>query len=112
MREIGRLAFSDIRDAYDDRGRLLAVKDLPDDVAASIAGIKTTKQNLVVGDGKQEDVIELKRWDKVKALDQLAKHHNLYEKHQDSRAQKIDIAWQVSERLESGRKRVARARGS
>ena len=97
VREIGRVAFADIREAYDDNSRLLAVKEFPDDVAASVASIRTTKQNLTVGDGKQEDVIELKRWDKLKALDMLAKHHNLYEKHQEAAAPKVEIMWKDSE---------------
>jgi hypothetical protein len=52
-------------------------------VRACIASVKTTKKNLTVGDGVQEDVIEVKLWDKVKALDQAGRYHGLFvERHE------------------------------
>ena len=41
LRELGIVAFIDLRKFYGEDGRLLAVSDLPDDAAASLGGIET-----------------------------------------------------------------------
>jgi hypothetical protein len=51
--------------------------DLPRDVRAAIASVKVTKKNLTVGDGQMDDVVEVKLWDKTRALESLAKYYGL-----------------------------------
>jgi hypothetical protein len=83
IEEIRRLALSDIGQLFDAHGRLKPLHDIPPAVRACIASVKTTKKNLTVGDGVQEDVIEVKLWDKVKALDQAGRYHGLFvERHE------------------------------
>jgi phage terminase small subunit len=77
IREIGRLAFSDIGQLFDAKGRLRPLHELPADVRAAIASVKISKKNLTAGDGVVEDVIEVKLWDKLRAVEMAAKHHGL-----------------------------------
>jgi phage terminase small subunit len=77
LREAARLAFSDVRQLFDADGRMLAVKDWPDDLAAAIGGIEVLKRNIDSKDGKTEDVIKVKVWDKPKNIEFLLKHLGL-----------------------------------
>lgn len=77
LEEYRRLGFSDVGSLFDELGRLKPLKDLPREVRAAIASVKVTKKNLTVGDGLQDDVVEIKLWDKVRALESLAKHFGL-----------------------------------
>lgn len=77
LEELRRLGFSDVSDAVGDDGGLLALKQMPPHMRAALASVKLTKKNLVAGDGKTEDVVELRLWDKPRALETLAKHFGL-----------------------------------
>jgi phage terminase small subunit len=77
LEEIRRVGFSDIGALYDDDGRMKPLRELPPAVRATIASVKTTKKNLTVGDGTQEDVVEVRLWDKLRALEMAAKHFAL-----------------------------------
>jgi phage terminase small subunit len=70
LKEYARIAFFDIRDIYDEQGRLLNPIDLDDDTAAAIAALDIT-----------EESIKYKIHDKMKALDALAKRLNLFAEH-------------------------------
>ena len=77
LREAGRLAYSDIRALFDEAGNILPVKQWPEGLARSIAGIDVLKRNVVSGDGKQDEVLKVRLWDKVRALEMLFKHLGL-----------------------------------
>lgn len=77
LQEYGKIAFSDVRALFDEHGNMLPIRELPDDVAASIAGVEVNKRNLTAGDGQVDLVLKVRRWDKVKALDSLANYHGL-----------------------------------
>ena len=77
LEELRRLGLSDVGLLFDAHGRLKPLKDIPPEARACIASIKTTKQNLTAGDDAQEDVVEVKLWDKPKALQLLAQHFAL-----------------------------------
>lgn len=64
LQELARLAFSDIRKAFNDDGTLKLPKDLDDDTAAALAGIDTTSTSL----GDREDPATLLT-KKVKIVD-------------------------------------------
>jgi len=66
-----RLAFSDIRDLYDDLGRMKNIKDLDYDTAASIASLES--QELNVGMEQVGTIKKLKIVDKKTALDSISK---------------------------------------
>lgn len=83
MRELGRVGFSDVGALFDDAGQLAPLKALPASVRATVASVKTLKTNLVSGDGAQEVTREVKLWDKMSALNTLAKHFGLVTDKQD-----------------------------
>jgi phage terminase small subunit len=78
LREAARLAYSDVRELYTDKGQLKPMKDWPDDLAAAIAGVEFVRRNVDGADGHSDDVIKVKVWDKPKALEMLFKNLGLY----------------------------------
>jgi phage terminase small subunit len=80
LKELARVAFGDLREVFDERGRLLDISSLPEDTAARISSVKVQTKVLPTKDGEPADVeytIEIKQWDKMIALTTLAKHLNL-----------------------------------
>ncbi len=77
LREAARLAYSDIRELFDDKGNMKPVQEWPDDLASAIAGIEVVKKNITTGDGKVDDVIKVRVWDKPKNIELLFKHLGL-----------------------------------
>jgi hypothetical protein len=77
LRELARLAYADLRELVDEQGKLLPMKDWPDDIARAVSSVKVRKENLTAGDGEQEDVVEVKLWDKGKMLTALLQHLGL-----------------------------------
>lgn len=75
LREQAAIAFSDIRDLYDEHGELKPVHDWPDDVAQAVSSIEV--EELWDGRGEGRRMIgvlrKVKRWDKPKALEQLSR---------------------------------------
>lgn len=87
LKEIARLAFSDVRKLFDADGNLKAIPDLDDDAAAALSTVevlreKTTRRQ----EGEEsiesnEHVVKVKSWDKPKSLELLAKHLRLLTDH-------------------------------
>jgi hypothetical protein len=100
LREAARLAYSDIRELVDENGKLLPLKKLPDHIAAAVSAVKVRKDNAVSGDGVQEDVVEVKLWDKSKNLEMLFKHLNLLVERLH-----VDVTVSLPERLKAARLR-------
>lgn len=75
--EIARLAFSDIREYYDDNGLLLSPKQLSDDAAAALAGIEVDEMFDSIG-FKIGDTKKIKLYDKLNALDKLARRLGMF----------------------------------
>lgn len=75
QKEYARLAFLDIRKAFDEEGRLKPIHELDDDTAAAIAGIET--EALFEGRGDDREMIgrlhKLRLSDKKAALDSICK---------------------------------------
>lgn len=71
LKEIARLAYSDIRKLYDAHGSLRPMHELDDDAAALLAGVET--EELFAGSGGDRVHIgytrKVKTWSKTKALD-------------------------------------------
>ena len=92
LRETARLAYSDIGQIFAADGTLLPVHKLPEDIRRSIASVEVVKRNVDSGDGKTDDVIKIRVWDKPKALEFLGKHLGLLtDKVEHSGA--LDIRW-------------------
>lgn len=105
LREAARLAYSDIGELFDNDGKLLPLKQWPDHIRTAVASVKYRKYNAEAGDGKQEDIVELKLWDKSKNLEMLFKHMGLMVERMD-----VTVHDAVLDRLRAGRERVAKGK--
>jgi phage terminase small subunit len=78
--EYAKLAFLDIRKAFDDEGRLKGVHDLDDDTAAAICGIEA--EELYEGRGESREHVgrlhKIKLSDKKAALDSLSRYLGMF----------------------------------
>jgi hypothetical protein len=106
--EIRRIALMDPRELFEGvHGNrrtftLREIKAMPDEIAACISSVKVRTENLTAGDDKQDTTIEIKLWDKMKALELCAKHFGWAT---DRLAITIDVTDRVA-RLEAARRRV------
>lgn len=77
--EYARLAFSDIRNLYNENGALKPITELDDDTAAALGSVEV--EELFEGRGGERiqigHVNKVKMWDKRAALDSLAKFMGL-----------------------------------
>ena len=101
LREAAKLAYSNIQDLLDEEGKVRPMKEWPRELAAAVSSIDMTKKNLTAGDGKQEDVIRIRLWDKPSNLTLLFKHLNLLTERLHLSADK-----EILDRLMSARERV------
>lgn len=95
LEELRRLSFSDLAGVFGEHGGLLSLHQMSADVRAAIASVKVTKKNLTAGDGVMEDVVEVKLWDKTRALESLAKHFGLLKENLEHSGE-IRVTWQAS----------------
>jgi predicted phage gp36 major capsid-like protein len=78
MMELGRIAYSDIRDLYDENGCLINPSQLTDDAAATIASVEEESHMEGRGDGAElVRTKKVKRVDKLGALGILARHQKI-----------------------------------
>lgn len=105
LEEIRRLAFSDIRSLFDDKGNLRRLKELTPEQAAAIASVEVVTRNLTSGDDQLDTIHKLKVWDKPKSLEMLAKHFKLL-------TEKVEVTGdeELMRRLDSWKQRNAEAK--
>jgi hypothetical protein len=78
LRETAWVAHADISRIFSEDGiTIRKITDLPIEVRRCIASVKVVKRNLTAGDGKVDEVIEVKFWNKNQALELLAKCQGL-----------------------------------
>ena len=80
LQEFARLGFSDIRNIFGEDGELKNPKEMPDDVAASVASIEVVIRPVPGSAGQVERVAKVKSWDKLGALVQIGRHLGMFEK--------------------------------
>jgi len=79
VKELGKIAFSDVRNVYNGDGRMLEPYELSDDAAATISSFKVTKLSVGGAENDMEKVTEeYKRHDKTKALELLGRHFGIF----------------------------------
>ena len=86
LQEYARIGFLNLRDLFDEEGRLLPIHRIPDDAIRGLAGIETETTFQGRGDEAVPITIrKIKTLDKKGALDSLAKHLGMFvEKHEHS----------------------------
>jgi len=79
--ELARIAFCDIGELFDEEDQLRAIRQLPEDLRASISGVEFKR--LFSGQGKSRkhtgNLAKVKKSDKVKALELLGRHLALFQ---------------------------------
>lgn len=80
LRELLRIARTDIGDAFDDKGRFREFKDMPVDLRRAISSVETLEEFTGSGADRVQSgqTRKVKFWDKVKALELLGKHLKLW----------------------------------
>lgn len=73
---IAEIAFGDVRKMFTEDGALIRPHEWDDATAAAIAGMDVV--TVSAGEGMVEHVAKVKRADRLRALDMLARHHSLY----------------------------------
>ncbi len=77
LQELRRIAFADVRGFFDPQGNLRSISTLTAEQAAALASFEVIIKNAKAGDGVTDEVHKIKSWDKVHALELLAKHFKL-----------------------------------
>lgn len=81
--EFSYVAFSDIRSFLDKAGRLLPVTAWPEGTARAVQSFKIRQ---IVDGGEPAEIIELKFWPKLPALESLSRHLGLFERDNKQRS--------------------------
>lgn len=80
LRELRSIATSDLREAFDDNGKLKHPSQWPDSIARAVAGLEVFEE--FAGAGKDREYIgdtkKLKLWDKTKSLELIGKTMALF----------------------------------
>ena len=83
VQELAKIAFFNIKDIYDEKGKLKQVNDMNDNTTKAISSIKvkqnskTTTKDMPI-EHIPEQMIEVKTNDKVKALELLGRHLGIF----------------------------------
>lgn len=96
LKELARLAFLDIRKAFDENGNLKHVKDLDDETAAAIAGMEVSEIN--AGDVQIGSLKKIKLSDKKGALELIGRHLRMWNDKLDLNAN-INVADSIRKAL-------------
>lgn len=75
LQELSCIGFFDIRKLFDEKGRLLEVAQYGEDAARAVQSIKVSYSTSGQGDEVETiKTVEIKLWNKIAALELLAKH--------------------------------------
>jgi len=77
LEELRRIAFYDVRKHFHPGGSLKDAHEWDEENGSAIASTETTRKNLDAADGVVDVVTKIKVWDKLRALEILAKHFRL-----------------------------------
>jgi len=99
LEELRRVATFDPRSCFTETGNLKPIHELTGEQASSIAAVDVVKRNLTSGDGSIDTVYRIKFWDKLRALELLAKHFGLLVERLEAHGT-IHITWGESESVQ------------
>jgi phage terminase small subunit len=80
--ELAKIGFSDLRKVMTDAGALIPVQEWEDDMAGAISSVEIVRRPNGERDENDrpiiEDVVKLRVWDKLNALEKLGKHLGMF----------------------------------
>jgi len=91
---IAEIAFGDVRKMFTADGSLIRPHEWDDETAAAVAGMDVVTTS--AGEGMVEHVAKIKRTDRLRALDMLARHHSLY-----NDTLKVTVTERLADRLDA-----------
>lgn len=103
LKELMKVAFGDVKNYFDDNGRLIDINELENQISASIKSV-TVQQEKITSDGKstfESSIKKIESYDKLKALEIINKMLGFYEK---DNAQKSISQVTIFELPDNGRK--------
>jgi phage terminase small subunit len=89
LEQLARIAFCDARCFFDEAGNLKPLSELTPEQGSTLASFEVIKKNAEAGDGTVYTVYKIKLWDKIRALEMLAKYFGLLQ-------EKVDHAGEVA----------------
>ncbi|MCK5600470.1 terminase small subunit [Candidatus Pacearchaeota archaeon] len=91
MNECVRIALVDIAEAFNPDGTLKSIHDIPTDIRKAISGFEV--EDIFESKGKDREHVgtltKVKFWSKDKQIENLFKHHGLFEKDNEQGQQRI-----------------------
>jgi phage terminase small subunit len=80
LRELIRIGLADLGQAYNEKGNLRPIHDIPEDTRRALAGVKVFEEFEGTGADRVKvgEVREVKFWDKPRALELLGKHLGIF----------------------------------
>ncbi|VTS03336.1 terminase small subunit [Tuwongella immobilis] len=75
LAELGRIAFLDVRKLFTDNGTLRPLPELDEDTARAVSSVDIHEE---VSEESHAIIKKIRTWDKVAALDKLARHLGLF----------------------------------
>ena len=96
MLELARLAYGDVAGFFTDDGRIKPISQLTADQRAMLSGYDVVTGNIDSGDGGMDRIARVRTWDKVKALEILAKHFGLMVERVDHDVS-VTVRWQADD---------------
>lgn len=97
LTEIARIAVSDPREMFDADGRLKPPSEWSDDVAAAISGVDV--ETRTIGETVTISIAKVRRADKLRALELLAKYHGLLKERVEHTVGVVDLTQLSVEQL-------------
>lgn len=97
LKELQNIVHFNIKNVFDNDGKLKSIKDLDDSVASAIASVEFSTN--LEGDGSR--IIKLRPYDKTKAVDMAMKHFGLFEKDNEQQGSVVAAILKARERCKS-----------
>lgn len=103
LKELMKIAFGDVKNYFDDLGRLIDINELENQVSASIKSVTVQQEKITIaGETNIESSIKkIESYDKLKALDTINRMLGFYEK--DNGQKKIDSQVTIFQLPDNGR---------
>jgi len=113
LNEMGRIAFCDLRQAFDEKGNPKNIQDIPEDVAKAISSIEVITNSGKEDDEKTSYTNKVRFWDKVKALKEIGNHYNMFterREHTGKDGGPIEHSVNYEQKLRDAKQRAQQAR--